>query len=326
MWTHELKLKKKLKGVNDTISQEDTKIIGQEEEIDLDQELSDLKQKKTSMFHLALLRFRRNKLAIVGAVIVMSIVISAIFAPIIAPYSPLEQNVDRGLEGPSADHPLGTDKLGRDILSRLIYGARSALMVGLLVVLISGGIGIALGLLAGAFGGIVDEIVMRVVDTFLSFPVIVMAFAIAAIMGSGIMPVIIAVGIIIWTRFARVARGEILSLKNETFIESAEAIGESKFNVIVRYLFPNILPSLTIVATLQIPTALLYSASLNFLGVGIQPPTPSWGYMVATGRYYILISPWMSIFGGLAIMLTVLGFSFMGDGLRDALDPMTRGD
>lgn len=295
------------------------------EEIDLEEEMADLKQKKTSTFHLIWIRFKRNKLAIFGMVVVFAIIFAAIFAPFITPYGWNEMQTGPKLASPSMEHPLGTDRLGRDLYTRLVFGTRTALKIGLIIVLFSGGIGVALGLLAGAMGGIVDEVIMRLVDTFLSFPVLVVAFAIAGIMGMGQIPVIIAVGIIIWTRFARVVRGEILSIKQETFIEAADAIGESRLSIMGRYFFPNVLPSVTVIATLQIPAAILYNASLSFLGVGAQPPTPDWGLIVATGRQYILISPWMSTFGGLAIMLTVLGFSFMGDGLRDALDPMTRG-
>ncbi len=313
-----------MKNMDDEDTQEGSIIEG--EEIDLDEEMADLEQKKTSMFHLVWIRFKRNKLAIFGISVVFVMMMAAILAPIITPYGPQEASYQEKLEGPTWDHPLGTDQMGRDIYTRLVYGTRIALFIGVVMVGLSGGIGVAAGLAAGAAGGVVDEIIMRVVDTFLSFPVLVMAFAIAGIMGMGMWPVIIAVSIIIWTRFARVVRGEILSLKQELFIEAAESIGESRLSIMFRYFLPNVLPSVMVVATLQIPAALLYNAALSFLGVGVQPPTPDWGLMVSFGRRYLLVSPWMSTFGGLAIMLTVLGFSFMGDGLRDALDPMTGGE
>lgn len=296
------------------------------EGIDLEAELADLEQKETSQFHLVWLRFKRNKLALVGAGIIITLVVLAILAPLIAPYDPVEIDIDKKLEDPSEDHLLGTDYLGRDILSRLLYGARNALLIGIGIVGLAGGIGVTLGLLAGSFGGAVDEVIMRLTDTFLSFPILVFAVAFATAMGFGQWPVVIAVGTIMWTRFARVTRGEILSLKQERFIEAAEAIGESRFNIIMRYLLPNVLPSIVVVATIQMPAALLYDASLSYLGLGIQPPAPSWGGIVSKGQTYMLFDPWMVTFAGLAIVITVLGFNFMGDGLRDALDPMTRGE
>ncbi|MFP4051062.1 MAG: ABC transporter permease [Thermoplasmata archaeon] len=308
----------------DTEDDEDTSYLGTEG-VDLEAELADLEQKKTSQFNLVWLRFKRNKLAIIGAGIIITLVLLAILAPLLAPYGPLEQNIDRKLEDPSSDHLLGTDYLGRDIFSRLLYGARNALLIGLGIVGLAGGIGVSLGLIAGSFGGIVDEVIMRLTDTFLAFPVLVLAIALATAMGMGQWPVVVAVGIIMWTRFARVTRGEILSLKQERFIEAAEAIGESRFSIIMRYLLPNVLPSIVVVATIQMPAALLYDAALSYLGVGIQPPNPSWGGIASKGQTFMLTSPWMVTFAGIAIVITVLGFNFMGDGLRDALDPMTRG-
>lgn len=301
-------------------------MLGEGEEIDLEEEMSDLKQKETSQLSLVWLRFKRSKLAIIGAIIVLTLIITAVFAPLISPQAPNDQNTGERLEGPSMEHILGTDSLGRDLFSRLVYGSRIALKIGLLIVAVSGGIGVTLGLIAGVSGGWVDEIIMRLVDTFLSFPILVLALAIAAALKPSINSVIMAVGLLTWTRFARITRGEILSIKEEQFIESAEAIGESKLSLMFRYMLPNALPSIVVVATLQMPSALLYSASLSFLGVGAQPPSPAWGLIVSDGRGYVLMAPWISAFAGLAIMLTVLGFNFMGDGLRDALDPMTRGD
>ena len=302
------------------------KKILQDEGIDYEEELRDLKQKQTGQLDLAWMRFKRSKLAIFGAFVVISLAAVAIFAPFVAPYSPYKLDILHKLEGPSMAHILGTDNLGRDIFSRLVFGSRIALKIGLLIVAVSGGIGITLGLLAGTIGGWVDELIMRLVDTFLAFPTLVLALAIAGALGPGLYNVIIAVGIVVWTRFARVTRGEILSIKEERYIEAARAAGESRFNIMIRYLLPNVLPSILVVATLQLPMALLSSAALSFLGVGAQPPRPSWGYMVSAGRGYILQAPWISTFPGLAIMLTVLGFNFIGDGLRDALDPMSRSD
>ncbi len=291
----------------------------------LSEEIEDLKKKETSQAQLVWKRFKRNKLALVGAGILITLIIIAIFAPFIAPHDPYRTNTDRIREDPSWDHPMGTDQVGRDTLSRLIFGTRIALFIGLLIVAVSGSIGVTLGLIAGTYGGWVDEVIMRVVDTFLSFPVLIFALAISVALGTGLYPVIIAVGLIIWTEFARVTRGEVLSVKQETYIESAEAIGENKRNIILRYFLPNILPSIVVVATIQMPAALLYSATLNFLGIGAQPPTPSWGQMVRRGSEFMQFYPYLAIFASLAIVITVLGFNFMGDGLRDALDPVRGG-
>jgi len=291
----------------------------------LAEEIDDLKKKETSQLELVWKRFKRNKLALLGAGIILSLIFVAIFAPFIAPYDPLQTHPDRIREDPSREHLLGTDQVGRDTLSRLIFGTRIALFIGLLIVAVSGSIGVTLGLIAGTYGGWVDEIIMRTVDTFLSFPVLIFALAISVALGTGLYPVIIATGLIIWTEFARVTRGEVLSIKKETYIESAMAIGEKKGNIILRYFLPNILPSIVVVATIQMPAALLYSATLNFLGIGAQPPVPSWGQMVRRGSEFMQFYPYLALFASLAIVITVLGFNFIGDGLRDALDPVRGG-
>ncbi len=302
---------------------EDT-YFGTEKE-DLKQEMEDLKKKETSQLELVWLRFKRNKLALLGAAFLMGLILVAILAPFIAPYSPNETDVYNKRAPPSSEHLLGTDQLGRDTLSRLIFGSRVALLVGLLIVSVSGGIGITLGLLAGSFGGWVDEVIMRLVDTFMAFPVIIFGMAMASALGFGLYPVIIAVGFIVWTRFARVTRGEVLSIRQETFIESAKSVGESKWSIIFRYIFPNVLPSIVVVATIQMPTAILYSAALNFLGIGVQKPTPSWGSMVSDGSAFMQFHPTLVTVAGIAIVITVLAFNLVGDGLRDALDPVRRG-
>lgn len=302
----------------------DNSYFGTEEKTVID-EIEDLKEKETSQLEMVWMRFKRNKLALVGTGIILALIFTAIFAPFLAPYDPHEIDVDSTREDPSKEHLLGTDDVGRDTLSRLIHGSRIALLIGLLIVAISGTIGVGLGLIAGTFGGWVDEVIMRLVDTFMSFPVLVFAVGISVALGMGLYPVILAVGFIVWTRFARVTRGEVLSIKQEQYIEGAKAIGEKKINIILRYFFPNILPSIVVVATLQIPSALLYSATLSFLGIGAQPPTASWGRMVRQGSKFIQFYPYMAIFSGLAIVITVLGFNFIGDGLRDALDPVRGG-
>lgn len=253
------------------------------------------------------------------------LIIVAIFAPILAPHDPIKTDIYNTRAYPSLEHPLGTDQLGRDTLSRLMYGARIALLIGLLVVFVSGGIGVTLGLIAGTKGGWIDEVIMRTVDAFLAFPTLIFGLALATSLGFGLYPVIIAVGLVMWTRFARITRGEVLSIKNEMFIESAEAIGESKTHIVLRYFLPNILPSIVVMATIQIPWAILAAAALNYLGVGIQPPTSSWGEMVKSGSVYMQFNPLLVTVSGMAIVITVLAFNFVGDGLRDALDPVRRG-
>ncbi len=295
------------------------------EETDIKQELEDLKGKETSQMELVWLRFKRNKLAIFGIVVLLLLIGVAIFAPFIAPNDPEKTGADRQRESPSSEFPLGTDANGMCIFSRLIYGSRIALLIGLLIVAVSGGIGVTLGLIAGTMGGWVDEIIMRVVDTFMAFPVLVFAAGITIAFERGIYPVIIAVGLIMWTRFARVTRGDVLGIKQENYIEGAKAIGESKLNTISRYFLPNVLPSVVVVATIQMPSALLFSATLSFLGIGAQRPTPEWGLMVNEAQAYMWSNPWPITYPGLAIVITVLAFNFMGDGLRDALDPVRGG-
>lgn len=296
------------------------------EEVDMEQEMEDLKEKETSQMEMVWLRFKRNKLALFGLGVLFILVFTAVFAPLLAPYDPIsDYDVQKDREGPSREHLLGTDQNGRDILSRLIYGARYALLIGLVIVAVSGGIGISLGLLAGSIGGWVDEVIMRVVDAFMAFPTLIFGMALATALGFGLYPVIIAVGLITWTRFARVVRGDVLAIKQETYIESAKAIGESKGSMMLRYFLPNVLPSIVVVATIQMPTAILASAALNFLGIGIQTPTPSWGGMVSTGSQFMQFKPHMVTVSGIVIVITVLAFNFVGDGLRDALDPVRRG-
>ncbi|MFW6038680.1 MAG: ABC transporter permease [Candidatus Saliniplasma sp.] len=294
-------------------------------DIDIEQELEDLKSKKTSQMELVWLRFKRNKLALFGGSVIIFLILMAIFAPLISPYDPYTINVYNRRESPSWEHPLGTDNKGRDTLSRLMYGSRVALFIGILIVAISGGIGVTLGLIAGTMGGWIDEVIMRVVDTFMAFPVLVFAVGVSVALGQGLYPVIIAVGLIIWTRFARVTRADVLAIKQEEYIEAAKAVGESKFSIVIRYFLPNVLPSIVVVATIQMPSALLYSATLNFLGIGAQRPTPTWGQMVNEGASFMWTNPWLVTISGMAIVITVLGFNFMGDGLRDALDPIRGG-
>jgi len=290
---------------------------------EIKEDISNLKQQKTSQLSLVWRRFKENKLAVFGIVIVALMIGIAIFAPIISPHDPYETDPINKLQKPSKSHPLGTDALGRDVLSRLFYGARIALSIGILIILFEGFIGIILGILAGFLGGWIDKIVMWLVDVLRSFPVIVLAMAIAGILGQGIYNVVIALGIVGWTTYARMVRSKILSIKEADYVEAGYAIGESTFDVILRYVIPNAIPTAIIMVCIMMPTALIASATLSFLGLGVQPPMASWGSMISAGRDYLLQAPWISTSAGIFIMITVLGFNFIGDGLRDALDPTT---
>ncbi len=266
-------------------------------------------------------RFRRNRLAVIGALIILLIVLMAIFAPLLAPYDPTEQDYEALLLPPSWEHPFGTDDLGRDILSRIIYGSRYTLLVGIGVVLIVAVVGSLLGFIAGYYRGKLDTLIMRLVDVMLSVPVLVLALAIAGALGGGLINVIIAIGAVGWTQFARLVRGEVLHIRGTEYIKAAKALGANDFQIIFFHLAPNMVAPVIVYTTLYIPSAILWAASLSFLGLGVQPPIPEWGALIADGRSYLSYAWWIATMPGLAIMLTVLGFNFMGDGLRDALDP-----
>ncbi|MCG8513444.1 MAG: ABC transporter permease [Halanaerobiales bacterium] len=266
-------------------------------------------------------RFRRNRLAVIGALIILLIVLMAIFAPLLAPYDPTEQDYEALLLPPSWEHPFGTDDLGRDILSRIIYGSRYTLLVGIGVVLIVAVVGSLLGFIAGYYRGKLDTLIMRLVDVMLSVPVLVLALAISGALGGGLINVIIAIGAVGWTQFARLVRGEVLHIRGTEYIKAAKALGANDFQIIFFHLAPNMVAPVIVYTTLYIPSAILWAASLSFLGLGVQPPIPEWGALIADGRSYLSYAWWIATMPGLAIMLTVLGFNFMGDGLRDALDP-----
>jgi len=280
-----------------------------------------MKVKGESTWHLTWIRFKKNKLALIGLAIIFLMIFVAIFAPVVAPYSPIEQNLKERLQPPSLKHLFGTDEFGRDIFSRVIYGSRTALMVGIIVAAISAAIGVTLGLISGYFGGIVDEVIMRLVDIVWSFPSLILALAIVVILGPGLINAMIAIALVGWASYARVVRAETLSVKEELFVEAARAIGETDLRILISYIFPNVLSSVLVLVTYNIPSAIITASSLSFLGLGAQPPSPDWGLMLSTARTYLTIAPWYSIFPGLAIMITVLGFNFVGDGLRDAIQP-----
>ncbi len=253
--------------------------------------------------------------------IIALLLVGALLAPVLAPYSPNRQDLSQGLTPPSSRHFLGQDKLGRDIFSRIIFGARISLLVGVVTVGVSSLIGILVGAIAGFWGGLVDEIIMRLIDILLAFPGILLAIALMAILGPSLGNVILALCLIGWVGYARLVRGEILSLKEREFIVAARAVGSSNRRIILRHILPNILSPVIVQVTFGLAGAIVAEAGLSFLGLGVQPPTPSWGAMLNEGRQFLLLAPHLSIFPGLAIMLVVLSFNFVGDALRDILDP-----
>ncbi len=245
--------------------------------------------------------------------------LAALFAPSLAPHDPLRQNLDQDLIAYSSDHPLGTDKLGRDILSRTIYGGRVSLMTGIATVAISLTIGVLVGSLTGLFGGWPDLLLMRLVDILMAFPGILLAVAMTAVLGPGLDHVILALCIIGWTGYARLVRGEILALREREFVQAARALGCPPRNIIWRHLLPNLLPPLLIQSTFGLAAAIVAEGSLSFLGLGVEPPTPSWGSMLNDGRQFLLVAPHLTTYPGLALMITVLALNLVGDALQELL-------
>jgi len=282
------------------------------------------KYSKTSLYKDAWKRLRRNKLAMLGLAIVILLVLIAIFASLIASYDPTSRIKEDSFLGPSREHLFGTDLLGRDIFSRVIYGSRVSIEVGIIAVGISVIIGLFFGALSGYFGGISDTLVMRIADIFFAFPYILGAIVIMTVLGPGIVNIFIAIGILGWASFARIFRGSILTIKNKEYIEAARALGASNYRIITKHIFPNSFAPIIVYATMNVGTAIIVEAALSFLGIGVQPPTPAWGKMLSESLDYIDIAPWMMLFPGLAIVITVLGFVLVGDGLRDAFDPRLR--
>ena len=264
---------------------------------------------------------RQNKLAAASAVLILLIILAAVFAPFVAPYDHLAQSLTDRLQTPSMAHWLGTDELGRDVLSRIIFGARISLTIGLVPTLISMAIGPVLGLCAGVYGGKVDFVIMRLADVMLAFPSLLLAMVVMYTMGGGLINIFIALSLINWASTARVVRSQTLSLKEKEYVEAARSIGVSRWTIMFRHILPNCLPSLIVLFTLNIPSAILSEASLSFLGVGAQPPSASWGLMAVRGKKYLFSEPWLCIAPSVAIMIVVLAFNFLGDGLRDVLDP-----
>lgn len=266
-------------------------------------------------------RLRRNPSAMIGLVLVVVLLFTALTANLIAPQGIDEQDLRKGLLSPSREFPLGTDEFGRDLLSRIIHGSRISLQVAILATSISAVVGVALGAIAGYFGGRIDYIIQAGIDISWAFPTVLLAIFLVAVMGGGLTSVMVAVGLGYWGGFARVVRGQTLSLREWDFVTAARSIGATDFRVMFRHILPNCVAPIIVMATLMMADAILIEATLSFLGMGAQPPIPSWGSILSGGRSYLRLAPWVMFFPGIAIMLTVLGFNLLGDGLRDALDP-----
>ena len=268
-----------------------------------------------------------NPLNVVALALIAMFAACALFAPLLAPYDPLLQELGTRLQPPSPQHWLGTDSLGRDIASRILYGARISLIVGVVVVASAGVVGTAIGLVAGYAGGLVDDALMRLTEVFLAFPALILAMAIAGALGPSLTNAIIAIAAVTWAVYARLVRGQILSLRRREFVEAARAIGASRTRIVLRHLLPNALAPLMVQASFDLGSSIIAAAGLSFIGFGAQPPTPEWGVMISEGRNYISTQPWLSLFPGLAILLAVGSFNLLGDGLRDAFDPrLSRSD
>ncbi|RPH75298.1 MAG: ABC transporter permease [Candidatus Rokuibacteriota bacterium] len=273
-------------------------------------------------------RLAARRTALFGLVVVAVVVLTAIAAPLLSPFDPIEQDLgDLRLKAPAFRdsagrlHLLGTDHLGRDLLARVIYGARPALLVGFAAVAISGVLGMAAGLVAGYFGGRLDDVLMRLADIQLAFPFILLAIAVIGVLGPSLQTIIIVIGVSSWVVYARIVRGAVLTLREREFVQAALALGGGDGRVVLRHILPNVFTPWLVVATLDMARVIVIESALSFLGLGVQPPTPTWGGMLADGRVYISTAWWLATFPGLAILITVLGINLFGDGLRDTLDP-----
>ncbi|HSB41830.1 MAG TPA: ABC transporter permease [Methylomirabilota bacterium] len=272
-------------------------------------------------------RLVRRRTALFGMLVVLAVMLAAVFAPLVSAFDPLEQDIGQRLREPGWQdeqgrvHPLGTDHLGRDILARIIFGSRIALVVGLAAVAISGVIGMLIGLVAGYFGGRTDDFLMRLADIQLAFPFILLAIAVIGVLGPSLRNIIIVIGVSSWVVYARVVRGEVLSIREREYVHAAVALGSRHWRVLRSHVLPNTFTPWLVVATLDMARVIVIESALSFLGLGVQPPTPTWGGMLADGRVYLSTAWWLATFPGLAILITVLGINLFGDGLRDTLDP-----
>ncbi len=265
--------------------------------------------------------FLQNKAAVAGLVLVILIVFVAFFAPLLAPHDPLKQDTFNRLSAPSAEYPLGQDDYGRDILSRTIYAARISLMVGILSVLMGGTVGTAIGIFAGYRGGAVETFLMRIVDVLLAFPDLITGLLVLAVLGGGLDKMIIAIAIVISPRFARIAHGPTLALRERDHVLAARSVGVKEMRMLFRHILPNMMGELLVMASLWTASAIRIEANLSFIGLGVSPPTPTWGQMIRDGTVHLTTAPWFSIVPGIAVFVTVLAFNLLGDGLRDVLDP-----
>lgn len=269
-------------------------------------------------------RLRRRKSAMAGLVVIVLVVLAALLAPWISPYDPAQQSWTAVRKPPSLAHLFGTDEVGRDLLARVIYGTRASLSAGLVSVAIAIAFGVPLGLLAGYAGGLVDGLIGRLTDAMLACPFLILAIALAAFLGPSLSNAMIAIGVTATPLFIRLTRGQVLSVKSEDYVEAARAIGNPPWRIVVRHILPNVMPQLLVQASLTVATAIIAEASLSFLGLGQQPPAPSWGSMLNAAQRFLVNAPWLAVWPGLAIMITVLSFNLLGDGLRDALDPRAK--
>lgn len=266
-------------------------------------------------------RLKRHPLALIGAAILFLLVIGAILAPLLSPHDPIEPHLPHRLLPPGEGYLLGTDHMGRCLLSRLLYGTRVTLRVGLLVVSMTSLIGVSLGAVAGYVGGLVDDFIMRVVDVLLAFPSIILALVIAGILGPSLYSIMLAMTMVGWTSYARVVRGAVLQVKEREYVEAIRSLGAGDLRIVLYHILPNIMAPVLVMATLGMAHVILQAAALSFLGLGLQPPLAEWGSMLNAGRPFMRTAPHITLFPGMAIMVTVLAFNFLGDGLRDALDP-----
>jgi len=272
--------------------------------------------------------FRKNRLAVAGLVIVVGVVAAALLAGVVAPYDPIRIDTrhlsELSLLSPSFQHPMGTDLLGRDLFSRVLFGARVSLLIGVAATAIMIVLGVVSGAIAGYFGGRIDGVIMRTADVFFAFPYVLGAIVLITVLGFGIQNIFIAIGVLGWPLMARLFRSSVLSVRERPFVAAARISGASHTRVLLRHVVPNALAPVIVFGTMSVGGAILAEAALSFLGIGVQPPTPAWGFMVSESRSFMTTAPWLMLFPGLAILLTVLGFVFLGDGLRDALDPRLR--
>ncbi len=275
-------------------------------------------------FKITLILVKKSPLTVLGLALTIFLVLVAIFAPLIAPYDPIKQDLKNRLQPPSWEHPFGTDQLGRDIFSRVVWGSRISLFIALIVVAISFTVGTTIGIISGYFGGKVDEVLMRITDMFMAFPRLVLALAVAAALGPGLFNTMLAIAFVSWVYYARLARASTLQIREEVYIEAARAIGASDRRILFLHVLPMVIAPVVVQATLDMGGTILTAAGLGFLGLGVQPPTPEWGVMVSEGRRFITEQWWVSTFPGFAILLATLGFNLLGDGINDILNVRAR--